>query len=248
IGCVPSCEGKGCGDDGCGGTCGTCSEGEECKEGVCIAPCVPDCTDKQCGDDGCEGSCGSCPDEEECKDGQCEPVCKPFCLNKECGPDGCDGVCGECGDGFACNDFGVCAEIVSADPEQDVESTDAATGQDAQPDFSPAPDGQAEVVNGHPDTAAPLPDTGPDSPSAADASQDVGGDSQTSQGCPPGMVMYYGKCAYPKEAGAPQSDSGKSGCGAAHGPVPATAVVGLLLLAALLFCGRWVRTTHRGIR
>jgi len=35
-GCNPKCEGKGCGDDGCGGSCGTCGEGEECEEGQCV--------------------------------------------------------------------------------------------------------------------------------------------------------------------------------------------------------------------
>jgi formylglycine-generating enzyme required for sulfatase activity len=34
--CVPDCDGKECGDDGCGGGCGSCSEGQECDpQGVC---------------------------------------------------------------------------------------------------------------------------------------------------------------------------------------------------------------------
>ncbi len=34
--CAPTCEDKKCGDDGCGGTCGDCAEGEECSpEGTC---------------------------------------------------------------------------------------------------------------------------------------------------------------------------------------------------------------------
>jgi len=33
--CVPSCNGKSCGDDGCGGSCGTC-EGGACVENQCV--------------------------------------------------------------------------------------------------------------------------------------------------------------------------------------------------------------------
>lgn len=34
--CTPNCVGKSCGDDGCGGSCGTCSSDMKCQEGVCI--------------------------------------------------------------------------------------------------------------------------------------------------------------------------------------------------------------------
>jgi hypothetical protein len=34
--CVPNCQGKVCGDDGCGGGCGTCSSGETCFAGNCM--------------------------------------------------------------------------------------------------------------------------------------------------------------------------------------------------------------------
>ena len=33
--CVPSCSGKECGDDGCGGECGPCGEGQECLDFLC---------------------------------------------------------------------------------------------------------------------------------------------------------------------------------------------------------------------
>ncbi len=56
--CVPQCEGKDCGPDTCGGTCGQCGDFEECQAGQCI--CLPDCEGKECGDDGCGDSCGSC--------------------------------------------------------------------------------------------------------------------------------------------------------------------------------------------
>jgi hypothetical protein len=57
-GCLPLCEQKSCGDDGCGGSCGSCAENEACAEGQCL--CVPSCAGKTCGDDGCGGSCGEC--------------------------------------------------------------------------------------------------------------------------------------------------------------------------------------------
>ena len=55
-GCTPQCDGMTCGDDGCGGTCGTCAEGETCDmmnqvcctsdldgDGVCDEyDCAPD--------------------------------------------------------------------------------------------------------------------------------------------------------------------------------------------------------------
>lgn len=44
-GCVPACEGLACGDDGCGGSCGTCGDGLTCRVGRCeAASCDPGCT------------------------------------------------------------------------------------------------------------------------------------------------------------------------------------------------------------
>ena len=37
--CQPQCEGKVCGEDGCGGTCGSCPPGQPCKNGKCPTPC-----------------------------------------------------------------------------------------------------------------------------------------------------------------------------------------------------------------
>jgi len=33
--CTPDCEGKQCGDDGCGGSCGTCDDGNDCTQDTC---------------------------------------------------------------------------------------------------------------------------------------------------------------------------------------------------------------------
>ena len=110
--CAPSCAGKTCGDDDCGGSCGSCPNGELCSTvGTCEPiPCVPSCAGKQCGSDGCDGLCGSCGSDEECNaNGQCVPgVCVPLCEGKACGSDGCGGECGACGDGELCSGAGQC--------------------------------------------------------------------------------------------------------------------------------------------
>lgn len=77
--CTPDCTGKECGDDGCGGTCGTCNTGESCIDGTCI----PDCTDTcislgyECGNQTiCDTltNCGVCVTGESCIDGACVPM------------------------------------------------------------------------------------------------------------------------------------------------------------------------------
>jgi hypothetical protein len=71
--CTPSCSGKVCGPDGCGGTCGSCATGT-CNDatGQCVAACTPNCTGRVCGPDGCGGTCGTCS-TGTCNDatGQC---------------------------------------------------------------------------------------------------------------------------------------------------------------------------------
>ena len=37
--CIPDCDGKSCGDNGCGGSCGDCAAPLACVEGVCAYPC-----------------------------------------------------------------------------------------------------------------------------------------------------------------------------------------------------------------
>ena len=46
-----------CGDDGCGGSCGTCPGAAPiCDAGLCTPDvCTADCLGKACGDDGCGG-------------------------------------------------------------------------------------------------------------------------------------------------------------------------------------------------
>ena len=96
--CVPNCSGKACGDNGCGGSCGTCASNRTCQSNQCV--CVPNCSGKTCGDNGCGGSCGTCASDRTCQNNQC--VCAPNCSGKACGSDGCGGSCGTCASDRTC--------------------------------------------------------------------------------------------------------------------------------------------------
>jgi hypothetical protein len=74
--CAPDCAGLDCGDDGCGGSCGTCGAQELCVDQQCV--CQPDCVGKACGADGCGGSCGACDPGYLCNEiFKCELDCSP---------------------------------------------------------------------------------------------------------------------------------------------------------------------------
>jgi len=111
--CVPDCDGKDCGFDGCWGDCGVCDEGSACTvDGLCE---VCDCGDKQCGADECGNPCGdnegACADGEFCDDDFLCQVCD--CGDKQCGFDECGNPCGdlegECAEGAYCYE-GACYE------------------------------------------------------------------------------------------------------------------------------------------
>ncbi len=114
--CAPDCVGQACGDDGCGGDCGTCPDGLTCDGEQC--GCTADCSGRECGSDGCGASCG--PDDGSCADGltcnaagQCAEACVPDCGGKTCGGDGCGGTCGGCGAGETCDGSSCVAGSVS---------------------------------------------------------------------------------------------------------------------------------------
>ncbi len=82
--CQPTCDGKECGDDGCGGECGPCQgEQDACIENTCV--CQPDCEGKGCGWDGCSALCIECTDGKMCMGatGTCE------CFFEPCGDTCC---------------------------------------------------------------------------------------------------------------------------------------------------------------
>jgi hypothetical protein len=112
-GCLPSCADKQCGDDGCGGICGSCAEESPfCNDGTCSSDCTPVCFGKECGDDGCGGTCGECPESAQyCVKGACSSIqCQPQCLGKDCGDDGCGGNCGECPSANHTCQSGICID------------------------------------------------------------------------------------------------------------------------------------------
>jgi hypothetical protein len=98
--CLPDCDGRACGPDGCGGSCGACPLQDDCVSGVC---CLPDCDGRACGGDGCGGSCGACACGESCVDGACAFTA---CAARACGPDGCGGSCGACPSSQVCDGLG----------------------------------------------------------------------------------------------------------------------------------------------
>src|SRR5262249_53392444 len=70
--CTPHCEGRVCGEDGCGGTCGpACPDPRVCDQGACVCPS---------GQHDCQGSCilnGTCCNNADCPIGAacCDGVC-----------------------------------------------------------------------------------------------------------------------------------------------------------------------------
>ncbi len=112
--CIPDCQNRACGNDGCGNSCGECEEGT-----VCIADAeAANCKRQNCepGERKCDGSrilecndfgtgfdlAGDCAlSSTQCVDGECVD-CTPDCGDRLCGDDGCGGSCGECDAGDNC--------------------------------------------------------------------------------------------------------------------------------------------------
>jgi hypothetical protein len=94
-GCTVDCTDKDCGDDGCSGSCGSCTKppAATCKDNRTLSTYN---ADGACGDD---GKCLYTPTEVECTygcfNGACAD-CTPSCAGKECGDDGCGVDCGAC--------------------------------------------------------------------------------------------------------------------------------------------------------
>jgi hypothetical protein len=175
--CTPNCAGKECGDDGCGLSCGQCTqETPFCVDGVC-ADCIPDCVGKLCGDDLCGGSCGLCVQGGPCIEGLC--ICQPLCDEATCGgPDGCAGTCPPCTDTLDAGssdipDGGSSPDAADATPDADTagsvsdggpidgEDGDGISDADATPDVPPDVPVDA-IVDG--EVAIPDADATPDVP------------------------------------------------------------------------------------
>lgn len=137
-GCIPSCAGRSCGDDGCGGLCGSCGPDTYCNAGACVSgACTPQCQGRSCGGDGCGGLCGTCGAGTSCQSGTCVasgPTCTDQCSTTTCedtanvakcaiGASGCkevqivacsggqickNGTCGKCTASQDCPEQSVC--------------------------------------------------------------------------------------------------------------------------------------------
>jgi len=104
--CKPACDFKQCGNDGCGGSCGTCPQGALCLLGQCAlvptdASCKSICGGVTTSGCSCKGDCkvlGTC-----CVDFDQVCGCVGLCTGKQCGNDGCGGSCGVCPTGKLCS-------------------------------------------------------------------------------------------------------------------------------------------------
>lgn len=240
VGCTPSCAGKQCGPDGCGGTCGACPVGKTCNAaGQCVDSCIPSCTGKQCGDDGCGGTCGSCAHGYICQSGVCVEVqpCTPDCSGKECGPDGCDGTCGICQPPLECNASGRCYNPSACSPscagKQCGSDGCGGTCGTCPPGQNCNASGQCED-SGLPDAVL---DTGPGGQDASGASETVLPADSTG-GCPPGYVTYYGKCVPSTPAEEEASGSTGGGCNASASADPTAVWMALLAFLGLAVLAR----------
>jgi formylglycine-generating enzyme required for sulfatase activity len=108
--CTPDCRETMCGDDGCGGTCGTCSGPETCLGGTCA--CAPAATWGCCEDDSALCAYDGCGHLESiqthCGTGCANDACCDHCAEGHlCEADGscmCGALGVACPEGFACED------------------------------------------------------------------------------------------------------------------------------------------------
>lgn len=103
--CVPQCTDAVCGDDGCGGTCGTCPDGEACSEGACTTCGNGELDEGETCDPSADVSCAReewCVAEDGCftaeyvgSEATCDAECITMqivaCVNDDdCCPAGCN--------------------------------------------------------------------------------------------------------------------------------------------------------------
>lgn len=100
--CVPACQGKVCGPDGCGSACGYCTiGGTTCRDGLCKVACLNTgdcprqlvCVRGACEEgQNCETS-ETCPTGLTCLSSKCQS-CQPVGMDCRSSGDCCSGVCG----------------------------------------------------------------------------------------------------------------------------------------------------------
>ena len=137
-GCTPDCQRRICGDDGCGGTCGSCNAGQSCVNGMCQAGCVPESDATMCARlhkncdtvtamDNCgtvrTANCGVCTPPQSCGGSGQPNVCggpAGNCTGRVCGSDGAGGSCGACPSHASCaSDQASCVCDIGYAPSSD---------------------------------------------------------------------------------------------------------------------------------
>lgn len=116
--CTPECTGKMCGDDGCGGSCGSCGPKEgPCECGLCGGCSAAD----ECSCDGnalhCTGTNGMCGEDGACETVETWQLCDD---GWECTENLCDSEIGECvfppaPEGTPCGQEDICVFDSSCD-------------------------------------------------------------------------------------------------------------------------------------
>jgi len=145
--CTPACTGKLCGNDGCGGTCGTCPNASDTCDsaGQCTAA-TP--APKPAGSlaDG-----ESCTAHTDCKSKLCDaatstcsgkkpvakpaaPSCTPDCSSKTCGDDGCGHSCGSCKTGETCDAANQCIALTECEDDSKCGDGEVCWKKFCQPD------------------------------------------------------------------------------------------------------------------
>jgi hypothetical protein len=148
-----NCEGKECGDNGCGGDCGSCDDDlictvDSCQEWQCAHQVEPFfcAIGDQCVTAGAENADNMClecrPDDDgwawsPLEDGAaCElfdaicflgDCCLPACEGADCGDDSCGGICGQCDVGQVCI-AGICPPSGDECDDGNNEAWDGCTG------------------------------------------------------------------------------------------------------------------------
>jgi hypothetical protein len=109
--CILDCTGRVCGDDGCGGSCGSCDDANACTIDTCTADGLCTYEDVNCDDglfctdDGCNPASGCFHNPHNCNDGIA-------CTDDSCNEDmnRCDNIPNDtyCDDGLWCTGFEFC--------------------------------------------------------------------------------------------------------------------------------------------
>ncbi|MFC1611552.1 PKD domain-containing protein [Myxococcota bacterium] len=106
--CTPDCVGKDCGDDGCGGSCGPCTDPFVCASGSCecpagLAQCGGNCVDLQASNDHCGECDNACDTGAVCTLGTCSLTCGDTTCDSDENCENCPSDCPTSTDEVCCS-------------------------------------------------------------------------------------------------------------------------------------------------